>query len=343
MNAANSSCEGGMCESLAANDAPMAAAYDQTLHAASAPGAAVSPKKRTREEAEATDKNNAGASPAATRGGEDTASVATMPMPNRPLNTDDSEVTSAAVAGPNDLAGSTQSPAAAKRRKTGAAAQDSDAAAAAAAAAEAESVFKAVLVAKVLTKSDASSKRIILPRISVEANLPELTAPNGGGAGGAHGQGRHLHFDALDRHGRRWELTVKAWANGSNPKPVFVLEGGIAELMKKYKLGPGDVVGLLASADGRHFVHWNTEQVGVVWGGGQAGGGVSGLGGLGWGRQGEAAAGLGGLVACKYLSTCFLLGNGTTIVTAGLQTAKSRTTWWFWGGPYCHCWTFKCI
>jgi hypothetical protein len=56
-------------------------------------------------------------------------------------------------------------------------------------------------------------------------------------------------------------LCIKAWANGANPKPVYVLEGKIGDLMKSARLGPGDVVGVLKSRDGRHFVHWNTPQV----------------------------------------------------------------------------------
>ncbi len=82
----------------------------------------------------------------------------------------------------------------------------------AAAPSSSDGAVRAVLVAKVLTKSDATSKRIILPRIAVEANLPQLATAD------------HFHFKAMDATGREWELVVKAWANGSNPRPVFVIE-----------------------------------------------------------------------------------------------------------------------
>ena len=62
-----------------------------------------------------------------------------------------------------------------------------------------------------LTKSDAASKRVILPRIAVEANLPEMAAP------GAN-ERQPLAFDAMDAQGREWPLCIKAWANGANPK-----------------------------------------------------------------------------------------------------------------------------
>ncbi|GBF97952.1 hypothetical protein Rsub_10625 [Raphidocelis subcapitata] len=199
----------------------------------------------------------------------DTASVDTLPMPTRRRRLDADEVTS--TGGANDLVepgaggGATSSAAAgaggssrraAARRGSGAAPEGAlnnvAATAAAVAAAEAEGVFKAVLVAKVLTKSDASSKRIILPRIAIEANLPELTGP---------GARTAMPFDALDRSGREWPLCVKAWANGANPKPVYVLEGRVGDLMKSARLGPGDVVGVLADREGRYYVHWNTPQV----------------------------------------------------------------------------------
>lgn len=107
---------------------------------------------------------------------------------------------------------------------------------------------RAVLVAKVLTKSDATSKRIILPRIAVEANLPQLATAD------------HFYFTATDAAGRAWELVVKAWANGSNPRPVFVIEQ-VQELMKVHSLGAGDAFGLLADATGAFFVETNTDTV----------------------------------------------------------------------------------
>jgi hypothetical protein len=115
--------------------------------------------------------------------------------------------------------------------------------------------LKAVLVAKVLTKSDSSSKRIILPRIAVEANLPQVTQ------GGGHG--KTFYFSAEDPSGASWPLCIKAWANGQNPKPVYVLEQ-VGDLMKQQKLGVGDAVAVLASQSGDFYIEWNTEQAKVA-------------------------------------------------------------------------------
>jgi hypothetical protein len=106
---------------------------------------------------------------------------------------------------------------------------------------------KAVLVAKVLTKSDASSKRVILPRIAIEANLPQLASQ------------QTFNFIAQDNAGHTWPLCIKAWANGQNPKPVYVLEQ-VGEIMKQEKLVAGDALAVLASEDGRFFIEWKTEQ-----------------------------------------------------------------------------------
>eukprot|EP00879_Flechtneria_rotunda_P003355 GHRR01003582.1.p1 GENE.GHRR01003582.1~~GHRR01003582.1.p1 ORF type:complete len:520 (+),score=248.42 GHRR01003582.1:494-2053(+) len=191
----------------------------------------------------------------------DTNSAATMPMPNKRRRFDDDEVTSS----PNDLVevpsttvittasgtrpktGSGDSSRAAANAAGGGGSQAPTAAAAVPLGAAADtSVVKAILVAKVLTKSDSNSKRIILPRIAVEANLPQLS----------HAQ--VFNFSATDPTGQSWPLVIKAWANGQNPKPVYVLEQ-VGELLKQYKLTVGDAVALLASHDGRFFLEWNTE------------------------------------------------------------------------------------
>lgn len=105
-----------------------------------------------------------------------------------------------------------------------------------------------MLVCKVLTKSDASSKRIILPRITVEANVPQMASST------------VFSFDATDANGREWSLCIKAWANGQNPKPVYVLEG-VGEIIKLYKLGAGDAFGVLATPEGEYSIDINTETV----------------------------------------------------------------------------------
>jgi hypothetical protein len=212
------------------------------------------------------------AAAAAAADDDDTNSAATLPMPSKRRRTDDEEVTSS----PNDLvevpsstvvttASGTAAAAAAAATATSRGARTSDAgagapdqqqrqAAAAAAAAGSgsktaaaaeSSIVKAILVAKVLTKSDANSKRIILPRIAVEANLPQLS----------HAQ--VFNLSATDPHGASWPLVIKAWANGQNPKPVYVLEQ-VGEMLKQYKLTTGDAVAVMASEDGRFWLEWNT-------------------------------------------------------------------------------------
>jgi hypothetical protein len=205
-----------------------------------------------------------GAAVAAADDDDDTNSAATMPMPNKRRRTDDDEVTSS----PNDLvevpsstvvttASGTAHKAAAATSDTAAGGRSNQqqqkrpaAATAGSTAASAADggVVKAILVAKVLTKSDSNSKRVILPRIAVEANLPQL----------AHAQ--CFNLSATDPNGQSWPLVIKAWANGQNPKPVYVLEQ-VGELLKQYKITVGDALALLASEDGKFFLEWNSEAV----------------------------------------------------------------------------------
>lgn len=100
---------------------------------------------------------------------------------------------------------------------------------------EAMATIEDVIVAKALTRSDASTRRVILPRIAVEANLPEAIAvmPPGGS----------FPLNAVDKHGRLWDLVLQAWSNGHNPKPVYVLEH-VSEYMKMYGLREGDIIGV---------------------------------------------------------------------------------------------------
>eukprot|EP00775_Hariotina_reticulata_P006641 gene6641-6867_t len=138
---------------------------------------------------------------AAGENNEDTTSAATLPMPHKRRRTADDEEVTSS---PNDLV----------------------------------EVPSGVVV---LTKSDANSKRIILPRIAVEHNLPQL----------AHTTAFNL--SATDPHGQSWPLVIKAWANGQNPKPVYVLEQ-VGELLKMHRLSVGDAVALLASPDGKFYL-----------------------------------------------------------------------------------------
>jgi hypothetical protein len=106
---------------------------------------------------------------------------------------------------------------------------------------------KSVLVAKILTKSDAHAKRIILPRVAVEANLSML-----------------LHeptfvVTAKDTDSKVWKFVVKSWSNGHNPKPVYVMEQ-VADYLRAHDLGIGDAVGILIDEDGLLIEH-NTAHV----------------------------------------------------------------------------------
>ena len=67
-----------------------------------------------------------------------------------------------------------------------------------------------------------------------------------------------FHFSATDPAGASWPLVIKAWANGSNPKPVYVLEM-IGDVLKLHKLGIGDALALLADELGRFYLEWNTD------------------------------------------------------------------------------------
>lgn len=136
----------------------------------------------------------------------DTSSAATLPMPSKRRRRDDDEVTSS----PNDLVempastvvttASGTAPKAAATTDTAAGGHaDQQKQSATAADAAADGVVKAILVAKVLTKSDSNSKRVILPRIAVEANLPQL----------AHAQS--FNFSATDPNGQSWPLVIKVW------------------------------------------------------------------------------------------------------------------------------------
>lgn len=141
---------------------------------------------------------------------DDTNSAATLPMPSKRRRTDDDEATSS----PNDLvevpsstvvttaSGTAHRSAAVADTAAGGRSdqhqkQSAAAAGAGAVAATEDDIVKAILVAKVLTKSDSNSKRVILPRIAVEANLPQL----------AHAQ--CFNFSANDPHGQSWPLVIK--------------------------------------------------------------------------------------------------------------------------------------
>lgn len=95
----------------------------------------------------------------------------------------------------------------------------------------------AVLVAKRLTSSDAASGRVILPRLSVERNLPFILGY------------RHYQLTVRDRAGGRHEFMIKSWANGTEHRRVYVLEQA-AEFLRARGLGPGDTLGICADEHG---------------------------------------------------------------------------------------------
>lgn len=105
-----------------------------------------------------------------------------------------------------------------------------------------------MLVAKSLTNSDASSGRIILPRVAVEANLPFVTAY------------RHYALTVRDTKGRQYEFVIKSWANGTEHRRVFVLEQA-ADFLRLHGVGVGDVVGICTDEHGELVVEANTPAV----------------------------------------------------------------------------------
>jgi hypothetical protein len=112
---------------------------------------------------------------------------------------------------------------------------------------EGKSEPSVVLVAKRLTNSDASSGRIILPRVAVEMNLSFVVAY------------RHYGLNVRDANGEMHEFVVKSWANGSESRRVFVLEG-VGKFLKQYHVGVGDVVGICSRGE-EFLVEVNTEEV----------------------------------------------------------------------------------
>lgn len=105
-----------------------------------------------------------------------------------------------------------------------------------------------VLVAKCLTNSDASSGRVILPRVSVETNLPFVLGY------------RHYALEVRDTAGHRHTFVIKSWANGTEHRRVFVLEQA-AEFLRTSGMGVGDTIGICAGEDGGLVVECNTEAV----------------------------------------------------------------------------------
>uniref|UniRef100_A0A383W6Z4 TF-B3 domain-containing protein n=1 Tax=Tetradesmus obliquus TaxID=3088 RepID=A0A383W6Z4_TETOB len=101
-----------------------------------------------------------------------------------------------------------------------------------------------VLLSKALTRSDANAKRVILRCKQVEASLGSRPV----------GQGHRLAVGLPC--GGSCQVMVRAWANGSNAKPMYVLEQ-VDQLFRQQQLAAGDSVSLLVSADGRqHFLRW---------------------------------------------------------------------------------------
>lgn len=113
-----------------------------------------------------------------------------------------------------------------------------------------------VLAAKILTESDVKHSRAILPRIAVENNLPFLLGY------------RTYGLVLPDPEGRRWEFTIKSWANGradrtpgerKKDRRVYVVEQ-MANFLAKNKLVVGDVIGFVV-VDGHLQVHCQTHEL----------------------------------------------------------------------------------
>eukprot|EP00887_Chlorella_sp_A99_P001968 scaffold18.g1968.t1 len=122
------------------------------------------------------------------------------------------------------------------------------AAAAAAAAPPPPARRRTVLVAKCLTNSDAGSGRVILPRLAVESNLPFVVGY------------RHYSLSARDARGRPHALTIKSWANGTEHRRVYVLEGAI-DFLRSHGVGVGDAVGICSDERGQLVIEANSDEV----------------------------------------------------------------------------------
>jgi hypothetical protein len=216
---------------------------------------------------------------------DDCDSVATLPMPHKkrrrgsspgPAGSQDANNAPAGAAGGDGAVDSRPSASGRSPRRRFSAAAGHRASATAATptpppipAPTPGAAVRAVLVAKVLTRSDATSKRIILPRVAIEANLaPQLASPSRPGASLVGTTFEFLARDATPSFNgqvppaepQAWPMVIKAWANGSNPKPVYVLEQ-VAPLLASRRLGVGDAVGILADRAGNFFVAVNTPEV----------------------------------------------------------------------------------
>jgi len=109
---------------------------------------------------------------------------------------------------------------------------------------------RSVLVAKCLTNSDANSGRIILPRVAVETNLSFVTS--------------FRHYTLPVRcplSGIKHNFVIKSWANGTEHRRVFVLEGA-ATYLRSIGAGVGDAIGICTdSLSGELVVEANTPEV----------------------------------------------------------------------------------
>ena len=99
-------------------------------------------------------------------------------------------------------------------------------------------------MAKRLTRSDASG-RVILPRARVEASLPFMLS-------------HRAYTLATASAAAATPISIKSWANGSDARRVYALDG-VAPLLKAARAGAGSPIGLATDADGRVGVVIGTE------------------------------------------------------------------------------------
>lgn len=121
----------------------------------------------------------------------------------------------------------------------------------------------AVLVSKALTRSDGGG-RVIMPRAPLEAAFPFMETHRSyvlahasavaaaATAGGAPAAGRNGRPPPPPP-----PLVLKSWANGSDKRRVYVLEGS-APLLRAARAGEGTPVGLVTDAAGRVEFHIGT-------------------------------------------------------------------------------------
>ncbi|KAA6418689.1 MAG: hypothetical protein FRX49_11342, partial [Trebouxia sp. A1-2] len=92
-----------------------------------------------------------------------------------------------------------------------------------------------MLVGKFLTKADVEQCRVVLPRMAMEANMPEVV------------DAKLLHVDLLDESGITWPVMLSMSCSGI-AKRMFILEK-IGVYLQQHNLKPGDCIAIKRTYD----------------------------------------------------------------------------------------------